>query len=159
MCASSQQRATENKEKRGGGIDNVQIIYRQSCKFPRRCALGDAVHRGAASRSIQAQHILNYKKGKNEISISHLYRLTCRQYVSQHVWHCKGHFSHLVRCQIMHLPNWINYDSIPCPQCTVKPLPLVRSLYVTESKMEKTVFNICVSWPCLKAAESILLQQ
>lgn len=49
-----------NKKKRGGGIDNVQIIYRQSCKFPRHCALGDAVDRGAALRSIQAQQIWNY---------------------------------------------------------------------------------------------------
>lgn len=41
-------------------MDNVQIIYRQSCKFPRRCALGDVVDRGAASRSVQAQQIWNY---------------------------------------------------------------------------------------------------
>lgn len=59
MCTLTAERATEIR-KRGGGIDNVQIIYRQSCKFPRRCALGDAVDRGAASRSIQAQQIWNY---------------------------------------------------------------------------------------------------
>lgn len=44
-------------------MDNIQIIYRQSCKFPRRCALGDAVGSGvAAARASHAQQIRNYAK-------------------------------------------------------------------------------------------------
>lgn len=60
LTAESHRNKKKKEKKRGGGIDNVQIIYRQSCKFPRRCAFGDAVDRGAASHSIQAQQIWNY---------------------------------------------------------------------------------------------------
>lgn len=72
MCAPSQRRATEIRKGGLGQIDNVQIIYRQSCKsppppqpHPRRCTLGDAGDVGggwgaAASRSIQPQQIRNY---------------------------------------------------------------------------------------------------
>lgn len=60
VCTLTAESHRNKKKKRGGGIDNVQIIYRQSCKFPRRCALGGAVDRGAASHSIQAQQIWNY---------------------------------------------------------------------------------------------------
>lgn len=65
LTAESHRNKEEGEEKKTGGgagewggIDNVQIIYRQSCKSPRRCALGDAADRGA--RSIQAQQIWNY---------------------------------------------------------------------------------------------------
>lgn len=58
-------------------------------------------------------------KWKDEISITHLCRLTCRQDVSQHVGPCKGHFSYLPCSEITHLCNWINYNSIPCPDWTV----------------------------------------
>lgn len=57
----------KKKKRRGGGIDNVQIIYRQSCKFPRRCALGDAVNMSVASHFIQAQQIWNYAKKRKKM--------------------------------------------------------------------------------------------
>lgn len=75
-------RATEIR-KRGGGIDNVQIIYRQSCKFHRRCALGDAVDRGCSLAFCSGTTNLELCKPEIEISISHLYRLTCMQCVCE----------------------------------------------------------------------------
>lgn len=53
---------------------------------------------------------------------------------SQHVWQYKGHFPHLASGKIMHLSNWIHYNSTYYVRCA-KTFPLVQPFYVTKGGM------------------------
>lgn len=146
-----------------GQIDNVQIIYRQSCKSPPTPTLHDA-HRGmlemlgrgaAASRSIQPQQIQNYAKEE---------QAPYQPYHAGMFDTAKGHyFQFRLQLKLPHFvpPNRMNDIGLPGP--TVFPLDRFPRHFRRGSRKKKpradSVGHMCVSRSCHKATECGLLQQ